>query len=455
MRMKKYQLAALTEESVIFLSVVKWVVLASVIGAVIGVAAAFFLKLLSYCQSVTQTYELYFLFLPLVFAVTYWITRTISPDSEGLGTEKVIQSVHQKSGDLRFRVIPVKIFTTALTIMFGGSVGKEGPFALVGAAISSSVSKWLRFSDADRKKLVICGISAGFASIFGTPVAGAIFGVEVLFVGTLLYEVLLPSFIAGMVSYQVALMMGVEYHYFSMPTLPDFSIIFLFKVVLAGLIFGIISIFFIEGLKFVRRQSNKLRFPWATKPVTGGGLLIVMGWFFSDRYFGLGSQVITDVMNGGVFYWYDFIMKGISTIITLSFGGSGGVLTPIFFIGVTSGAVVAGWLALSPILVASYGFVSVLAGAANTPIAACILAVEMFGSDFAPMATICCVISFLMSGYHSIFDSQIIKMKKSPVFEDDCDSDMGHHESHYNFQSRRKMAKGWRLARKFRIFKSR
>ena len=134
----------------------------------------------------------------------------MAPDAEGHGTEKIIEAVHQRSGKIRLMVVPVKLVATVITIAFGGSAGKEGPAAQIGAAVSSAFSDLLRFDSKDRKKLVICGISAGFATVFGTPIAGAIFGVEVLFVGGMLYDVLLPSFVSGIVAFQVSSALGIN-----------------------------------------------------------------------------------------------------------------------------------------------------------------------------------------------------------------------------------------------------
>ena len=191
--MQKRHFKTVTEESVIFFSIFRWVILSVFIGAIVGSASALFLKLISIATNYTSTQiPYYYLLLPIIMSLCIFITKKISPDSEGHGTEKVIRAVHRHQGKIRLRVVPIKIMTTILTVMFGGSIGKEGPCAQIGAALASRFSDMFKFSAEDRKKLVICGISAGFAAVFGTPIAGAIFGVEVLFMGNLLYSVLLP-----------------------------------------------------------------------------------------------------------------------------------------------------------------------------------------------------------------------------------------------------------------------
>jgi len=271
-----------------------------------------------------------------------------------------------------------------------------------------------RFDGRDRKKLVICGISAGFASVFGTPIAGAIFGVEVLFIGAILYDVLLPSFIAGIISYHISYSLGITYFYHPLSFIPVFSEAFFLKIVLAGIFFGIVSALLIETLKLGNKLSAKIQISKPLKGIIGGLVLIGLVFMFSRQYLGLGLETIESSLQGAKVIWYAFILKIIFTSITLNFGGSGGIVTPIFFIGATAGTLFANLLGLDPATFAAVGLVAVLAGSANTPIAASIMAVELFGPKVAPYATVACVISFLMTGHRSVYPSQVLSIKKSP-----------------------------------------
>ena len=401
------------EGSVLFISIVKWLLLASCAGVLVGLSTAVFLKLLGLSIAETGGYRYYFLLLPAALFLSALVVKYLAPDAEGHGTEKVIEAVHKHSGRIKAAVVPVKLVATIITIAFGGSAGKEGPAAQIGAAVTSTLSSLLRFDDGDRKKLVICGISAGFATVFGTPIAGAIFGVEVLFVGGMMYDVLLPSFVAGIVGYQVSSTLGITYFHEPLRFVPVFSSMFFIKVCAAGIFFGLCSLLLIEILRLSERMSRRLTIWPPLKGLLGGTLLILLTFLFSTRYLGLGLDTIKDSLEGGIVPGGAFLMKILFTAITLAFGGSGGIITPIFFVGATSGNFFGSVLGFDASVFAAIGMVALLAGAANTPISASIMAIELFGPAIGPYAAVACVISFLMTGHRSVYPSQILSLTKS------------------------------------------
>ena len=414
----------ITEQTAIFFSVTKWVFLSSVIGIMIGGSVSLFLNVLAYSEDSRSLLPFsYYYLLPIALVLTVWVVKTFAPSAQGHGTEKVIYAVHKKDAKIDVSVIPVKTLATILTIFAGGSVGKEGPAAQIGAGIASLVSTTFKFSKQDRRKLVICGISAGFASVFGTPIAGAIFGVEVLIIGVIMYDVLLPSFIAGFAAFTTAQFLGIDYTYYELHFFQDVSldISLIAKVVLAGLFFGFISDFIITTISQMEKYIKYIKVSVYIKAFIGGVIIVIMTLIFGEQYIGLGLNTIADTLNPNLVIvedipWYTFILKTVFTSLSLASGGSGGVITPIFYIGATSGYTLDTIISPEHItLFAALGFVSVLSATTNSPIASTIMAVELFGIDIAHYAALSAVISFLISGHRSIFPSQILAMKKSEL----------------------------------------
>jgi H+/Cl- antiporter ClcA len=402
----------LTEHTVLFFSIVKWVIFASIAGIVAGSATALFLKALGAGTSLASSYPYWFLLIPAGLFASALLVKHLAPDAQGHGTEKVIEAVHLRSGKIPVAVVPVKLAATVITLSCGGSAGKEGPCAQIGAGLTSFMSDLFRFNEHDRKKMVICGISAGFAAVFGTPVAGAIFGVEVLFIGAILYDVLLPSFVAGITAYHTASFLGISYA--RIPVTPvAFSEGMMLKVMAAGVFFGICSVIFILFLKLSGKLSGKLAIPSPLKALAGGCVLAALAIIFSRNYLGLGTETMQSYLKGEDPGLFGFLLKPLFTGVTLSSGGSGGVITPIFFTGAAAGNFFAHITGSDRALFAAIGLTAVLAGAANTPIAASIMSIEMFGPEIAPYAAVACVISFLMTGHRSVYPSQILSMSKS------------------------------------------
>ncbi len=413
----------LAEETVLFVSILKWFILATVTGAIVGTLTALFIHTLNKITVSTAHFPYFFLSLPLVLFLNQILMKKIAPRADAYSTNRVIRAIHHQE---KITVLSVlKAFVgPILTIAAGGSAGKEAPAADIGAGAGSLLGGLFRFDAQDRGKLMICGVSAGFAAVFGTPIAGALFGVEVLFVGGLLYDVLLPSFIAGITAYHVSNVMGIAYFYHPLHFVPQFSEFFLIEVCLAGVFFGICSFLLIEMMRFGEKVAAKLKMALPLKGFVGGVFLVVLALLFSKDYLGLGLQGIERCLQGQGIPWYAAFMKMIFTSVTLNFGGAGGIVTPIFFIGASAGSLFAGWFGLDHATLSAIGFVALLAGAANTPIAASVMAIEIFGPRLAPYATVACVVSFLMTGHRSVYPAQILSVKKSPSISAELGDEM-------------------------------
>lgn len=413
------------EEIVLFISIIKWAILSTLVGLVVGISTTLFLKVLGWSTDKVQSHNYYFVFLPLVLFLSSLIVKYLAPDAEGHGTEKVIEAVHKKWGKMNLAVVPVKLAATIITLAGGGSAGKEGPSAQIGAGLASGLADILKLNKEDRKKIVICGISAGFATVFGTPVAGALFAVEVLVLGKVLQEVLFPSLVAAIISHQVAKSFGITYFHQTISMSNSFSRVFFLEVMLSGIFFGLVALLLIEALKYSEKMAKKLNIWKPFKGLIGGALLVVLAFVISPDYLGLGVNTIESSISGATVYPLAFLFKILFTCITLSMGGSGGILTPIFFIGTTAGCTFAYIFNLDPGTFAAIGMVALLSASANTPISASVMAIEIFGPQISPYAAIACVVSYIAAGHRSVYPSQVLGATKSssisaPLMKDFC-----------------------------------
>lgn len=410
-----------TEHTALLVSTLKWSLLGAGGGLCVGWGTRAFLWALGAAphgvQAITRGAFPGYWLLPLALPLCVWLIRTFAPEARGHGTEAVIAAVHTRSGRIDWTIAPVKLAATVLTLAFGGSVGKEGPAAQIGASITSMFADLLRLKDEDRRRLVICGISAGFAAVFGTPVSGALFGIEVLYLGQLDYSVIFPAMVAGIVAH---LACGAASPF---PVLADaFGGLSQPRLILtsiaAGAAFGIVALLLIESLRLAERLVERLRANRYALAAGGGAALVALYAAAGPRYAGLGTDTIDGLLKGTLQVTAAaFLLKIVATSLTLETGGSGGILTPIFFIGAASGAALAPLFGVPPTLLAAFGFVAVLAAAANTPIAAAVMAIEVLPAHVGVYAALAAVTAFLMVGHRSVYASQKLGISKSAGLE--------------------------------------
>ena len=418
-----------TEHTALLISTLKWALLGAAAGVCVGLGTRVFLWALSqsagWGRALTQGRAPAFVFLPIALPICVWFIRTFSPDARGHGTEAVIAAVHQRSGRVDWLVAPVKLGATVVTLAFGGSVGKEGPAAQIGAALTSLFADILRLRDEDRRRLVICGISAGFAAVFGTPVSGALFGIEVLYLGRIDYSVIFPALVAGIVAH---LACGVQ------PPFPALQEPFadthqtrtILIMLACGALFGLIALLLIESLRFFERTLRRFE-RWPYPLAAAGGVALVLLYFAAgDTYAGLGTDTINAVLAGTTRVFVGaFLVKILATSITLESGGSGGIVTPIFFVGATSGAALAPLVGVPTTFLAAVGLVAMLAAAANTPIAAAVMAMELLPGPEGVYAALAAATAFLMVGHRSVYASQKLGFAKSAGLELDLGGTVG------------------------------
>jgi H+/Cl- antiporter ClcA len=417
-----------TEHTALLISTLKWALLGAAAGVCVGLGTRVFLWSLErsdeWAHRLMRGSAPPFVLLPIALPLCVWIIRTFAADARGHGTEAVIAAVHHRSGRVNWLVAPVKLGATVATLAFGGSVGKEGPAAQIGAALTSLFADVLRLRDEDRRRLVICGISAGFAAVFGTPVSGALFGIEVLYLGQIDYSVIFPALVAGIVAHLVC---GVRppFPVFQPPA--DTHQVRTILIMLAcGALFGVVALVLIESLRFFERALRRFEdHPYAL--ATAGGIALVLLYEAAGgMYAGLGTDTIDGVLAGTIpIFAGAFLLKILATSITLETGGSGGIVTPIFFVGATSGAALARVFGMPSTLLAAVGLVAMLAAAANTPIAAAVMAMELLPNPEGVYAALAAATAFLMVGHRSVYASQKIGLSKSAGLDLDLGGAIG------------------------------
>ncbi len=415
----------LSEEGILFIHVLKWLFLAAVVGLLVGMTSTGFVLLLNLVIETGANAGWTFWLLPIGLALSAWITSALVPEAGGQGVERVIRAIHLFSGKMRWHIIPAKIMATLLTIGVGGSAGNVGPCVQIGSGLSSFLADTLSCDLYDRKTLVICGVSAGFAAILGAPLAGALFGLEVLFVGSLAYQVLLPSVVAALIGHITASSLGMPDLHFVAAQFPSFHPTLLLLSLVAGGIFGLVSMIFIECLDGGKRLMYHIQVSPPLQGAIGGGLLLGLGWVVSPEVLGLGKETIQRALEGDTIVWALVLGKMLTTALTLNVGGSGGIVLPICFVGATSGSILGWILGQDPSLFAALGLTGLLAGAINIPLTAFVLGLELFGLPAGPYLLLSCTIAYLLSGHRSAIPTQLLQFQKAPALEGPLNEEIG------------------------------
>lgn len=402
-------------ESIFIASALKWTILPIIIGLIVGSFTTVFIKLINIGVKYTTQFQYYYLLLPMALFLSSFIIIKLAPDAKGHGTEKAIESVNRNQGNMKIAVVPVKLLTTFITIIFGGSVGLEGPATQIGGAISSFIGNITKMDIMDKRRLVVCGISAGFVSVFNAPVGAAIFACEVLYIGKLSYISLLPSLIASFVSYYVGLYMGNKPLIFRINYVPKNQITAFIHIGIFGAATGILAILFIKLVKYTEHAFKKIKIYTPLKGIIGGIIIILMVYATNSfTSLGIGDATMNKIILGTKAENFSFITKSLTTALTLGSGGSGGILTPMLFIGSSFGNAWAQILGLNIAFYSAIGMAAFLAACSNVPIASIIIAMELFGNDVGIYAAIAIGISYIVVGHESIYPTQFVMSSKTP-----------------------------------------
>jgi len=410
-----------------------WTMLIVPVSIAVGSLVALFLWLLD-LATVTRWQNLWLIFLlPFAGLLITFLYKTYGKNSDA-GNNLIMDEIHKPGGGVPFRMTPLVLFSTIITHLFGGSAGREGTAVQMGGSIASLFSKWYKLKHRDKRILLMCGMAAGFGAVFGTPIAGAVFALEVLAIGRIKYDALIPCFIASVLADITCSAYGIHHTHYSIAFIKDskqslpfisFDLWLLFKVIVAGAAFGMAGFLFAETSHSIKNASSKyIHNKWIT-PIIGGVLVIAISYALGTfDYLGLGVtnlkggvSIVSAFTANGSDSW-SWMWKLLITAITLSTGFKGGEVTPLFFIGATLGNTLA-TISGSPVdLFAGLGFIAVFAGATNTPLACTFMGIELFGSNNVVYYAVACFTAYYFSGHSGIYGSQRMAVSKFHVTND-------------------------------------
>jgi H+/Cl- antiporter ClcA len=417
----------------------KWVVIGAPVGAVIGSAVALFLWTLNLAIETFWDYHWMLFLLPLGGMAVGLVYHLFGKSVEA-GNNLVIEQIHEPGGGVPARMAPLVLIGTVVTHLFGGSAGREGTAVQMGGSIASTIGRAMRLTELDHQILVTAGVASGLGAVFGTPLAGAFFGVEVLVIGLVNFRSFFPCLVTSISGDYVTKYWGIQHtRYFIRSFLemrlireaPALNPILLIKTVLAGAVFGLAAFIFAEMAHGLQRLFRSITSSPIIRPAVGALTLIALASLVGWDYLSLGVvanphhpnqiSILSSFQERGATYW-SWWWKTVFTTVTISSGFKGGEVTPLFYVGSTLGNAIARLLKAPSGLFAGLGFVGVFAGATNTPIACTIMGLELFASGANPdlmrsgmlvyLAT-SCFVSYVMSGHSGVYLSQKIGSPKS------------------------------------------
>lgn len=408
--MKKRIMEWVRESRSVVGKLVKWLFLAAFAGLTIGGVGTLFAHSITKVTAFRQENPYIVCFLPfagLVIAGSYFLLR----NENDKGTNLVLAAIHAGE-EVPFKMAPLIFLSTVITHLFGGSAGREGAALQLGGSIGSQIGKLFRLDEADRHVMIMCGMSAAFSALFGTPAAAAVFAMEVVSVGVMYYAALVPCVFASLIAARVALHFGVHPEHFQITYIPELTVLNGGKMIVLALACAVVSALFCIAMHRMGEFSRShIKNPYLRIFAGGVAVVILAALLGTDDYLGAGMQVVGRAIKGEV-VWYAFLAKIVFTSLTLGTGYKGGEIVPTFFVGATLGCLVGTLIGLSPSLCAACGMVALFCGVTNCPVSSLLIAFEMFGFQGCSYFLIAVSISYLMSGYYGLYEEQSIVYSK-------------------------------------------
>ena len=386
----------------------KWMFIAACIGAAGGLVGALFHLSVNAVTDLRMEYGWLLWLMPVGGLLIVLLYRATG--MEGKGTNDIIHSIHFGE-KVPLMLTPVIFLATVITHIVGGSAGREGAALQIGGSIGYQVGRLFRQDDRNIRVATMCGMSAVFAALFGTPLTAAVFALEVLTVGVFYYMAFIPCLVASLTAFGVSLLFQLPPTRFVILENLALSPLGVLKVTVLSVLCALVSIAFCVSMhKTERLLQKKLPNPYV-RILAGSVVLILLTLLCGTEYNGAGTASIFAAMGGAAVPWA-WILKIVFTAITIGCGFKGGEIIPSFFIGATFGCFMGGLLGIPPSFGAAIGIVAVFCGAVNCPVASIILSVELFGAGELSYFAIACGVSYMLSGYYGIYQSQEIRYSK-------------------------------------------
>lgn len=389
----------------------KWILFAIIAGVIMGFVGTAFFYCMDLCTSTRMAHNWLIFLLPLGGLFIVGSYRLLHNEKDS-GTNLVLAAIHSNE-NLPLRMAPLIFVSTLVTHLFGGSAGREGAALQLGGSIGNSLGKLFRFNESDTHIMIMCGMSGAFSAVFGTPLAAAIFSMEVVSVGIMHYSALVPCVIASLIARGIALAFGIHHESFLLDAVPAFGVKNAIFIGILAVLCGLISMLFCIILHQTGAAYRKFFKNPYLRVVIGGLLVIGLTLLVrTNDYNGTGMHVIEHCFSEGSVVPYAFLLKMLFTALTLGAGYKGGEIVPTFFIGATFGCMFGNLIGLSPQLCTAVGMGAVFCGVTNSPITSLLICFELFGFEGMPYYLIAIALSYLTSGYYGLYSSQKIIYSK-------------------------------------------
>ena len=389
---------------------VKWNLIAIFIGGVVGVVSSVFGHALTMVTSWRKENPVFLFFLPLAGMVIIFLYRKFGKDDGG--TNQVFSTVRARD-EVPATAAPLIFVSTALTHLTGGSAGREGAAIQLGGSIANQLGRIIKLDDEDTHVIVMCGMSAAFAALFGTPMAAAIFALEVISVGVMYYTALMPCLIASLMAAGVAGALGIHAERFLAGYVPSMTVESGIKVGIVVLTCSIVSILFCMILKLIGKAYGHWFKNKYMRIVAAATIVIVLNLLLQTTdYMGAGTELIIQAVEYGKARPLDFFWKLILTALTMKAGFKGGEIVPSFCIGATLGCAMGQLVGFEPRLCAACGMIAFFCGVTNCPITSILIAFELFGFEGVSYYLVAVAVSYATSGYYGLYKDQTIVYSK-------------------------------------------